>query len=94
MHSLSSLILSLICCVYIHPHTHTQGKIVPARGPTNFGWDPIFEADGYGQTFAELDKKIKNEISHRAKALSNMKEYFHNLKQHSTDKEQQKPNKT
>lgn len=25
----------------------TEGKIVPARGPLNFGWDPIFEPEGY-----------------------------------------------
>jgi inosine/xanthosine triphosphate pyrophosphatase family protein len=43
----------------------TQGRIVPARGPTDFGWDPIFEVEGYGQTYAELDKAIKNTISHR-----------------------------
>lgn len=24
----------------------TEGKIVPARGPTHFGWDPIFEYEG------------------------------------------------
>lgn len=24
----------------------TQGRIVPARGPANFGWDPIFEYEG------------------------------------------------
>ncbi|KAJ1693948.1 hypothetical protein LUZ63_010646 [Rhynchospora breviuscula] len=29
----------------------TPGKIVPARGPTDFGWDPIFEPEGYEQTF-------------------------------------------
>lgn len=29
----------------------TQGKIVPARGPANFGWDPIFEYEG--QTYVE-----------------------------------------
>lgn len=29
----------------------TEGKIVPARGPTNFGWDPVFEPDeGNGKT--------------------------------------------
>jgi len=29
----------------------TEGKIVPARGPTNFGWDPVFEPEeGNGQT--------------------------------------------
>ena len=43
----------------------TEGRIVPARGPTDFGWDPVFEADGFGQTYAEMDKEIKNSISHR-----------------------------
>ena len=29
-----------------------QGRIVPARGPTDFGWDPIFLPDGFDQTYA------------------------------------------
>jgi len=29
----------------------TEGRIVPARGPTHFGWDPVFEpVEGNGQT--------------------------------------------
>lgn len=29
----------------------TEGQIVPARGPTNFGWDPVFEPqEGNGLT--------------------------------------------
>lgn len=28
----------------------TEGKIVPARGPKNFGWDPIFEVGETGRT--------------------------------------------
>ena len=43
----------------------TEGRIVAARGPTDFGWDPVFEADGFGQTYAEMDKDTKNTISHR-----------------------------
>ena len=27
-----------------------QGKIVPARGPSDFGWDPVFQPDGFEQT--------------------------------------------
>ncbi|XP_040988472.1 inosine triphosphate pyrophosphatase isoform X1 [Juglans microcarpa x Juglans regia] len=47
----------------------TPGKIVPARGPNDFGWDPIFQPDGYEQTYAEMPKEEKNKISHRSKAL-------------------------
>ncbi|MCJ1459237.1 nucleoside triphosphate pyrophosphohydrolase ham1 [Mycoblastus sanguinarius] len=50
------------------------GKIVPARGPTNFGWDPIFEYDG--ETYAEMDKAKKNTLSHRAIALSKLKQWL------------------
>ena len=28
----------------------TEGRIVPARGPSNFGWDPIFEVGDTGRT--------------------------------------------
>jgi inosine triphosphate pyrophosphatase len=52
------------------------GTIVPPRGPTDFGWDPIFLPDGQSQTFAELDKEIKNMISHRALAMMQMIEFF------------------
>lgn len=51
------------------------GKIVPARGPNAFGWDPVFEAES-GQTFAEMSKEDKNQISHRSKSLALLQEYF------------------
>uniref|UniRef100_A0A7S0G3M7 Inosine triphosphate pyrophosphatase n=1 Tax=Rhodosorus marinus TaxID=101924 RepID=A0A7S0G3M7_9RHOD len=54
----------------------TDGKIVPARGPTDFGWDPVFEPDGYSTTYAEMDKSVKNSISHRYRALSKLKDYL------------------
>ena len=43
----------------------TPGKIVTARGPKDFGWDPVFQPDGFDGTYAELDKDTKNGISHR-----------------------------
>jgi Ham1 family len=43
----------------------TEGRIVAARGPPHFGWDPIFQPHGYEETYAEMDKSVKNLISHR-----------------------------
>ena len=39
------------------------------RGNSGFGYDSIFVPEGYDQTFGELSEEIKNQISHRAKAL-------------------------
>ncbi|XP_034922059.1 inosine triphosphate pyrophosphatase [Populus alba] len=54
----------------------TLGKIVAARGPNDFGWDPIFQPDGYEQTYAEMPKDEKNKISHRSRALDLVKSHF------------------
>lgn len=40
-----------------------------ARGSHGFGYDPVFLPHGFKETYAELGPKIKNRISHRAKAL-------------------------
>ena len=42
------------------------------RGSDGFGFDPLFEVEN-GKTYAELGKKEKNKISHRKKALENLK---------------------
>ena len=43
-------------------------------GENGFGYDPIFFVPEFGKTTAELSAEEKNEISHRGKALSMMKE--------------------
>ena len=53
-----------------------QGTIVPARGRQHFGWDPIFQPEGFDQTYAELNPTVKNSISHRAQALQALKEHL------------------
>ena len=46
------------------------------KGQGGFGYDSLFVPQGYGVTFAELTDKIKNEISHRARALAKLKQKF------------------
>lgn len=45
-----------------------------SKGENGFGYDPIFVVPEYGKTTAELTMEEKNQISHRAKALREMKE--------------------
>lgn len=53
------------------------GRILDAvRGNGGFGYDPLFVPDGFEQTFAELGEAVKNQISHRAKALQKLQRRF------------------
>ena len=50
-----------------------NGKIIEERIGTNgFGYDPIFVADGYQKTFAELTLEEKSNISHRGIAVKEL----------------------
>jgi len=52
-----------------------EGTIVDLpRGTNGFGYDPVFEPNGFEQTFAEMGAEFKNQISHRAKAISALRE--------------------
>ncbi|MEJ5993072.1 RdgB/HAM1 family non-canonical purine NTP pyrophosphatase [Pedobacter sp. Du54] len=41
-------------------------------GKEGFGYDPIFQPDGYAETFAQMTMEKKNEISHRALAMKKL----------------------
>lgn len=49
-------------------------------GSGGFGYDPLFVVPEYNQTFAELPMEIKNQISHRARALQAAYELIENWK--------------
>ncbi len=49
------------------------GSLVwPPRGGNGFGYDPMFVADGYQQTFGEMEPEAKHAISHRAAAFAKL----------------------
>ena len=47
------------------------------RGTNGFGYDPIFVPDGFDRTFGELSGDIKQQISHRARAIKEIIRYLH-----------------
>lgn len=53
-----------------------KGKLVAPRGDNGFGFDPIFEVEGTGKTFAEMTMEEKNEISMRKIAFQKLKDYL------------------
>ena len=54
-----------------------DGTILKEKhGTEGFGYDPIFQPDGYDCSFAEMGIDLKNKISHRAIAIGKVAEYL------------------
>lgn len=46
------------------------------HGTEGFGYDPLFIPDGYDKSFAQLGEEIKNQISHRARAVKKLEAFL------------------
>ena len=54
-----------------------EGRIDREKhGSEGFGYDPVFIPEGYDKIFAELGEEIKNQISHRARAVKKLAEWL------------------
>ena len=68
----------VLCLAWPDGHTEEfEGEVAgtmvwPPRGDRGFGYDPAFLADGYRETFGEMDPDAKHAISHRAVAFRKM----------------------
>lgn len=71
--------VSAVCAVYpdgrvLEAEGECAGEILSApKGDGGFGYDPLFYVPELGKTFAQMDKNEKNKVSHRKKALMELK---------------------
>jgi XTP/dITP diphosphohydrolase len=74
-----------VCCIALQLPGKTeitfegevQGTILrEPRGSNGFGYDPLFFYSPLGLTFAELEREVKNRVSHRAQALGKMRKWI------------------
>ena len=58
-----------------------EGLIRRSRsGEKGFGYDPIFQPDGFHVTFAEMEMDEKNKVSHRARAMAGLIEFLKSIR--------------
>jgi len=74
-----------VCCIALaHPDgpvntflAYAEGIIgTEQRGDNGFGYDPVFFPKGYDRTFAEMGDEEKDSLSHRGKALEELRQFF------------------
>jgi len=53
-----------------------EGKIVEPRGTGGFGWDSVFEPEGFNETYAEMSPECKDLVSDRAQAVRLIVEFL------------------
>ncbi len=74
-----------VIALVLNGKTHTfegicQGTITEMRkGEDGFGYDPLFQPEGFDKTFAEMTLEQKNELGHRGKAIQKLIQHLKTL---------------
>jgi XTP/dITP diphosphohydrolase len=73
----ANFICSLALAALDGPAQSFEGRVFgtlvwPPRGNRGFGYDPIFVPDGYKETFGEMERGLKNRLSHRMRAFEQL----------------------
>lgn len=68
---------TIIALIYNGKEYLMEGKVTGVirtekSGNEGFGYDPVFQPEGYDKTFAELSMDVKNQISHRGRAVEKL----------------------
>ncbi|MDL2314755.1 non-canonical purine NTP diphosphatase [Bacteroidales bacterium OttesenSCG-928-C19] len=72
---------TVICLIEGGKETFFEGEVQGSilkekRGGEGFGYDPIFQPNGFSTSFAEMNLEDKNKISHRGRATQKLIEYL------------------
>jgi XTP/dITP diphosphohydrolase len=71
----------VLCCRYQNRSYYFDGRVTGyilgyERGHEGFGYDPIFYYPPFSKTFAEIPSELKNQVSHRGRALEKLKMFL------------------
>lgn len=74
------MVIALHGKALVHFRGSVEGRILlSAAGSGGFGYDPLFAPEGFDSSFAELGAEIKNQLSHRARALTQAMDWLSQL---------------
>jgi XTP/dITP diphosphohydrolase len=87
-HFTSAVVLARDGEVLFQAQEEVHGFIAAeTRGPSGFGYDPLFFYPPYGRTFGEVSREEKDRVSHRGKAFARLRDFLESLREEGAARE-------